>query len=207
VVFLTRNGYLAFAGPPAQARQYFGVDDLAEVYRRLASEGTPQAWAERFAACRQPGEITPQPVEALVQAGRPSGRRSPGALRQWWLLTRRRCPGAVACRGGRRSNSAQAALALPMLCFPQVLFAGAVVPAADMAAPGRLLSLGLASPPCLRGRQFRRRRYQLIANFSERYVSANLSRCGIASQMALRGRPCHMLSHTETDRSFEGNLQ
>ena len=43
------------------------------------------------------------------------------------------------------SNAAQAALALPMLCFPQVLFAGAVVPAADMATPGRLLSLGLAN--------------------------------------------------------------
>jgi len=43
------------------------------------------------------------------------------------------------------SNAAQAALALPMLCFPQVLFAGAVVPVAGMAAPGRLLSLGLAN--------------------------------------------------------------
>ena len=32
-----------------------------------------------------------------------------------------------------------------MLCFPQVLFAGAVVPVADMATPGRLLSLGLAN--------------------------------------------------------------
>jgi hypothetical protein len=43
------------------------------------------------------------------------------------------------------SNASQAALALPMLCFPQVLFAGAVVPVADMAAPGRLFSLGLAN--------------------------------------------------------------
>ena len=43
------------------------------------------------------------------------------------------------------SNAAQAALALPMLCFPQVLFAGAVVPVADMAAPGRWISLGLAN--------------------------------------------------------------
>jgi ABC-type multidrug transport system ATPase subunit len=43
------------------------------------------------------------------------------------------------------SNAAQAALALPMLCFPQVLFAGAIVPVADMAAPGRLLSLSLAT--------------------------------------------------------------
>ena len=43
------------------------------------------------------------------------------------------------------SNAAQAALALPMLCFPQVLFAGAVVPVSDMALPGRLLGLGLAN--------------------------------------------------------------
>src|SRR5262249_44863994 len=43
------------------------------------------------------------------------------------------------------SNAAQAALALPMLCFPQVLFAGAVVPVAHMAAPGRWLSLSLAN--------------------------------------------------------------
>jgi hypothetical protein len=43
------------------------------------------------------------------------------------------------------SNTAQAALALPMLCFPQVLFAGAVVPVPDMAVPGRWLSLGLAN--------------------------------------------------------------
>src|SRR5262249_508584 len=32
-----------------------------------------------------------------------------------------------------------------MLCFPQVLFAGAVVPVAHMAAPGRWLSLSLAN--------------------------------------------------------------
>ena len=43
------------------------------------------------------------------------------------------------------SNASQAALALPMLCFPQVLFAGAVVPVPDMATPGRLLSLSLAN--------------------------------------------------------------
>jgi ABC transport system ATP-binding/permease protein len=276
VVFLTRNGYLAFAGSPAQARQYFGVDDLAEVYGRLASEGTPRAWAQRFEAYRRP------PGEPPVQAGCPGGRRSPGVVRQWWLLTRRNAdvlmrnrltlaillgspvlvtammsmlfrPGAFERHGAadvspaqvvfwvafagfffgltygllqivgeqavfRReyrsglsagayvaakiavlvpllaavaavllgvlraldrlpaagwdvyaslqvtllaeavsalalgllasaavSNSAQAALALPMLCFPQVLFAGAVVPSADMAAPGRLLSLGLAN--------------------------------------------------------------
>jgi ABC-type multidrug transport system ATPase subunit len=275
VVFLTRHGYLAFAGSPAQARQYFGVDDLADVYRRLASEGTPRAWAQRFDAYRPPGEPP-------VRARRPGRRPAPGVLRQWWLLTRRNAdvlvrnrltlaillgspvlvtammsmlfrPGAFERRGAadvspaqivfwvafagfffgltygllqivgeqavfRReyrsglsagayvaakiavlvpllavvaavllgvlraldrlpaadgdvyasllvtllaeavsalalgllasaavANSAQAALALPMLCFPQVLFAGAVVPSANMATPGRLLSLGLAN--------------------------------------------------------------
>jgi ABC-type multidrug transport system ATPase subunit len=43
------------------------------------------------------------------------------------------------------SNAAQAALALPMLCFPQVLFGGAIVPVHDMATPGRLMSFGLSN--------------------------------------------------------------
>ena len=282
VVFLARNGHLAFAGTPAQARRYFGVDDLAEVYRRLASEDTPRAWAERFAAWRQPATAPAQPAEAVARPVRPDDPHGPGVLRQWWLLTRRNAeilvrnrltlavllgspvlvtammavlfqPGAFQAQSSadvgpaqivfwvafagfffgltygllqivgeqaifRRehrsglsagayvaakigvlvpvlaavtavllgvlraldrlpavgwnvyssllvtlmvealsalalgllasatvSNAAQAALALPMLCFPQVLFAGAVVPVADMAAPGRWLSLGLAN--------------------------------------------------------------
>ena len=36
---------------------------------------------------------------------------------------------------------AQATLALPMLCFPAVLFAGAVLPVSDMAAAGRAISV------------------------------------------------------------------
>ena len=43
------------------------------------------------------------------------------------------------------SNAAQAALALPMLCFPQVLFGGAIVPVDQMATPGRLMSFGLSN--------------------------------------------------------------
>ena len=281
VVFLTRNGHLAFAGPPAQARRYFGVDDLVEVYHQLATEDTPRAWAERFAAWRQPATTPAQLVKAPAQPAK-GERHSPSVPRQWWLLTRRNAevlvrnrltlaillgspvlvtammavlfqPGAFGGQGpagvgpaqivfwvafagfffgltygllqivGERaifrrehrsglsagayvaakigvlvpvlaavtavllgvlraldrlpamgwdvytsllvtllveavsalalgllasaavSNAAQAALALPMLCFPQVLFAGAVVPVADMAAPGRWLSLGLAN--------------------------------------------------------------
>jgi len=38
------------------------------------------------------------------------------------------CTGPRPVRLGRGFNAAQAALALPMLCFPQVLFGGAIVP-------------------------------------------------------------------------------
>jgi len=101
VVFLTRNGHLAFAGTPAQARRYFGVDDLVEVYHRLASEDTPRAWAERFAAWRQPARTPPQAARTPARAARtparaartparaacPEDRHSTGVLRQWWVLT------------------------------------------------------------------------------------------------------------------------
>lgn len=43
------------------------------------------------------------------------------------------------------SNAAQAALALPMLCFPQVLFGGAIVPVDAMAGPGRMISAALSN--------------------------------------------------------------
>jgi ABC-type multidrug transport system ATPase subunit len=43
------------------------------------------------------------------------------------------------------ADAAQATLALPMLCFPQVLFAGAVVPIAEMALPGRAISVAMAN--------------------------------------------------------------
>jgi hypothetical protein len=50
--------------------------------------------------------------------------------------------GLLASAGVR--NAAQATLALPMLCFPQVLFAGAIVPVADMTPVGQALSTVLA---------------------------------------------------------------
>jgi len=281
VVFLARDGHLAFTGSPAAARRYFGVENLAEVYERLAGEHTPQIWAELFGASRvksktQPG-FAPEPVPAT-----PSGVKRTGMARQWWLLTRRNVdvlfrnrltlaillgspvlvtammatlfkrgafdPGSAADVGpaqivfwiafdgfffgltygllqivgelavfrrerlaglsvgayvaskvtallpvlagvsavllvvlralGRLpavgwdvyaslfatimveatsalalgllasaavSNAAQAALALPMLCFPQVLFGGAIVPVDQMTTPGRLMSMVLSN--------------------------------------------------------------
>ena len=55
VVFLARDGHLAFMGSPTEARRYFGVQDLAEVYERLADEATPAIWAERFSDRRATG--------------------------------------------------------------------------------------------------------------------------------------------------------
>ena len=97
VVFLTRNGHLAFAGPPAQARRYFGVEDLVEVYHRLATEDTPRGWAERFAAWRQPADApraagdAPRAAGArangIRRASRGSGGCSPGVMPRYWSET------------------------------------------------------------------------------------------------------------------------
>ena len=281
VVFLARDGHLAFTGSPASARRYFGVDDLAEVYERLAGEDTPQIWAQRFVASRVKSGEQRDPASQPVATTRSAVKRT-GIVRQWWLLTRRNVDvlvrnrltlaillgspvlvtammatlfnrgafdaGSAADIGpaqivfwiafdgfffgltygllqivgemavfrrervaglsvgayvaskvtallpvlaavsalllgvlrmlGRLpamdmhvyvllfvtmvieatsalalgllasaavSNAAQAALALPMLCFPQVLFGGAIVPVDDMATPGRVISLGLAN--------------------------------------------------------------
>ncbi|MGA9361378.1 MAG: ATP-binding cassette domain-containing protein [Mycobacterium sp.] len=283
VVFLARDGHLAFTGSPTEARRYFGVEDLNEVYERLASKHTPKIWAELFADSHGKSansEAPPGFAAPPVPANR-SDVKHTGIVRQWWLLTRRNVDVLVRNRltlaillgspvlvtvmmatlfkrgafdpGGadvgpaqivfwiafdgfffgltygllqivgemavfRRerlaglsvgayvaskvtallpvlatvsavllsvlralgrlpavgwevygslfvtlvveatsalalgllasaavSNAAQAALALPMLCFPQVLFGGAIVPVDQMATPGRLMSLVLSN--------------------------------------------------------------
>jgi hypothetical protein len=279
VVFLARDGHLAFTGSPAEARRYFGVEDLADVYERLAGEDTPTIWAQRFIDSSPTSE--PRPDSAPRSRSSRSDTQRVSMFRQWWLLTRRNVdvlfrnrltlavllgspvlvtammatlfkrgafdPGGadvgpaqivfwIAFDGfffgltygllqivgemavfrrerlaglsvgayvaskvtallpvlagvsavllgvlrvlGRLpalgwdvyallfvtivleatsalalgllasaavSNAAQAALALPMLCFPQVLFGGAIVPVDQMALPGRLMSLGLSN--------------------------------------------------------------
>jgi ABC-type multidrug transport system ATPase subunit/ABC-type multidrug transport system permease subunit len=281
VVFLARDGHLAFTGSPTAARRYFGVEDLAEVYDRLAGEHTPQIWAKRFADSRAKSKARPSVALPRIPATRSDVKRT-GVVRQWWLLTRRNVDvlfrnrltlaillgspvlvtammatlfqrgafdphsaadvgpaqivfwiafdgfffgltygllqivgemavfrrerlaglsvgayvaskvtallpvlagvsavllGALRALGrlpavawdvyaslfvtvvieatsalalgllasAAVSNAAQAALALPMLCFPQVLFGGAIVPVDQMATPGRLMSLVLSN--------------------------------------------------------------
>lgn len=88
VVFLARDGRLAFTGSPAAARRYFGVKDLTGVYERLALEHTPQIWAQRFAESRVATHARPGVARGGVPAER-STVRNTGGFRQWWLLTRR----------------------------------------------------------------------------------------------------------------------
>ena len=298
IVFLARDGYLAFVGTPAEARRHFATGDLTVAYERLALEDTPETWAQRFASVRRrshghdawqvSGMSTRVPEPSVLNQPGRSGRREPrshrraGPLRQWAVLTRRSAdllvrnrltlavlvgspalviammavlfrPGAfdgaaassgeatqtvfwlafagfffgltygllqivgemsilrrerlaglnlaayvgakvavltpvllvvaggmlavlraldrLPSAGGRVyaallvtltlealaalalgllasaavTDAAQATLALPMLCFPQVLFAGAIVPVPDMADPGRAISVGLAN--------------------------------------------------------------
>ena len=88
MVFLARDGHLAFTGSPTEARHYFGVQDLAEVYERLAGEDTPQIWAERFADSRGTPEARPG-IAVLPSPAIRSDVKRTGVVRQWWLLTRR----------------------------------------------------------------------------------------------------------------------
>jgi ABC-type multidrug transport system ATPase subunit len=96
VVFLARDGHLAFAGPPRSACEHFGVDALAAVYERLAG-GTPHELAERFArlAAASGDRVVPgagdeaPPSRSRSRSPRPAGSRGPGPIGQWWLLTRR----------------------------------------------------------------------------------------------------------------------
>jgi ABC-type multidrug transport system ATPase subunit len=298
IVFLARDGYLAFVGTPAEARRHFETGDLTFAYERLALEDTPETWAQRFASFRRrsdghdarlvSGAPTRVPQPSVSNQPDPPDGHDPlapsraGPFRQWAVLTRRSAdllirnrltlavlvgspalvitmmavlfrPGAfdaaatspgeatqtvfwlafagfffgltygllqivgemailrrerlaglhltayvgakvtvltpvlVAVAGGMLAvlraldrlpsaggsvyaallvtltlealaalalglfasasvtDAAQATLALPMLCFPQVLFAGAIVPVPDMAGPGQVMSVGLAN--------------------------------------------------------------
>jgi ABC-type multidrug transport system ATPase subunit len=87
VVFLARNGHLAFAGTPDDARRYFEVTNLADAYQLLAQEDTPQQWAARFSAT-QGAERAPHPPLPSTAPIIPAVARA-GALRQCALLAQR----------------------------------------------------------------------------------------------------------------------
>jgi ABC-type multidrug transport system ATPase subunit/ABC-type transport system involved in multi-copper enzyme maturation permease subunit len=84
IVFLAPGGVLAFEGSFPDALGYFGVERPEDVYERLA--GGDQ-WGRRFAEHTRhreqgTGEMRPEPAA-------PERPEHPGALRQWWVSTRR----------------------------------------------------------------------------------------------------------------------
>jgi ABC-type multidrug transport system ATPase subunit len=98
VVILTAGGRLAFAGKPAEALAYFGIQRLGDVYDRLGDpERTAEDWQEEFKAsplyARYVGSRLPSPAEAPPAPVRPPPRsardRAGLLLRQTALLARR----------------------------------------------------------------------------------------------------------------------
>ena len=48
VLFLAKGGYLVFFGSPAEALDYFEVNDFTEIYNKIESSKTPFQWVENF---------------------------------------------------------------------------------------------------------------------------------------------------------------
>jgi ABC-type multidrug transport system ATPase subunit len=88
IVFLARDGHLAFVGTLDEALEYFAVDSIEEVYERLEHEAAPAEWGRRFAQHRgaEPAAVADAPSRDGVP---PAERRTAGFVRQWSLLTRR----------------------------------------------------------------------------------------------------------------------
>ncbi len=94
VVILAEGGRLAFVGTPDEAKSYFKVPRLGEVYRRLAGY-TPASWQARFRSTpyyqryvidRMTGTANAAPARHEQDA---SARKKPSALRQASILVRR----------------------------------------------------------------------------------------------------------------------
>ena len=94
VAILAAGGRLAFVGTPEEARAYFAIPRLGDVYRVLAGR-TPGEWADRFrsspeyrrhVADRLPHGARPGPHESSAA---PGARRGHRGVRQAWVLTRR----------------------------------------------------------------------------------------------------------------------
>src|SRR5262249_13527667 len=68
LILVLARGKLVYYGPPAEARPYFRVSRLSEVYDRLAEED-PQAWSQDFAACSLHRELGGQRLETPHPSG------------------------------------------------------------------------------------------------------------------------------------------
>jgi ABC-type multidrug transport system ATPase subunit len=97
VAILTEGGRLAFVGTPEEAKHYFGVARLGDVYRVLPAR-TPAQWHDafraspfyqRYVADRTLEEAPSTPPARARPAPQAPARRGASSLRQAWVLTRR----------------------------------------------------------------------------------------------------------------------
>jgi ABC-type multidrug transport system ATPase subunit len=95
VVILTEGGRLAFVGTPEEARAYFRIDRLGDVYKKLAGRDA-QEWQAAFRAsplyARYVGERLPAGPAKGGQESKThvAEKHEPvNLLRQAWILTRR----------------------------------------------------------------------------------------------------------------------
>ena len=98
IIIMTPPGMLAWYGPPAAAKRYFGVEKLGDVYRKLA-EAPGQEWRDRFRASPEYRRYIQEPMaSAPVKSATPAqppdqtGRfqdELPEVKRQFGILTSR----------------------------------------------------------------------------------------------------------------------
>jgi ABC-type multidrug transport system ATPase subunit len=95
VVILSEHGRLAFIGTPDEAKAYFGITRLGDVYKKLAKE-KPEVWHDRFRASefhqryvtdRLTSETDSTGAQRAVPARSPS--TVPSAVRQLGVLIQR----------------------------------------------------------------------------------------------------------------------
>jgi ABC-type multidrug transport system ATPase subunit len=95
IVILTEGGRLAFIGTPDEAKAYFGISRLGDVYRKLA-ERNPEQWQTDFRASpfyvryvrdRFVNEVEAE--QAPAPGNEPLERGAASPVRQAWILTRR----------------------------------------------------------------------------------------------------------------------
>lgn len=86
VIFLTRDGHLAFCGSPELALEYFEASSHDEIYEILANEDRPENCNSCFTEPQQPAVAV---HEVNVELGNLVPDQRPGLLRQWLVLTAR----------------------------------------------------------------------------------------------------------------------
>lgn len=97
VVFLAEGGQLAFWGSPEEALNYFGVKDFAEIYKKIATEKTPEQWASLFKNSTDFHENTGGKISGSLSGHHYKNKEidtvhsdiKTSSLKQWWVLTGR----------------------------------------------------------------------------------------------------------------------